>query len=97
MQGREGYYGTVRRSPNDLSPQAPNVAVRCTASASGANAKNVRGSANIPGGDPISNSGGGYSYPRVVTKNTVAVGPSLGKSTSLGDGSWLALLTDALH
>jgi phospholipid/cholesterol/gamma-HCH transport system substrate-binding protein len=97
LKDQEGYNGTARRSPNDLSPQAPNVSVRCTASASGANAKNVRGSANIPGGDPISNSGGGRAYPRVVTKNTVAVGPSLGKSTALGDGSWLALLTDALH
>ncbi len=98
--GGEGYGGTVKRNSNDLSPQPLNVAARCTASASGKNAKNVRGSAHVPGGDPISVSGGGYAYPRVVTNNTknaVRTGPSLSRSTSLGDGSWLGLLTDALH
>ncbi|WP_375480845.1 MCE family protein [uncultured Jatrophihabitans sp.] len=93
----EGYNGTVRRQPNNTSAIAPNVTVRCTASASGANAKNVRGSAHVPGGDPISESGGGYAYPRATTKNTLAVGNSLSSSGKLSDASWLALLTDGLN
>jgi phospholipid/cholesterol/gamma-HCH transport system substrate-binding protein len=93
----EGYNGTVRREPGATAPAAPNVAVRCTAPATGPNAKNVRGSANVPGGDPISITGGGYAYPRVVTDNTLRVGPPLPTTATLGDGSWLGLVTDALH
>jgi hypothetical protein len=36
------------------------------------------------------------AYPRTVTDNTVQIGTSL-QNTNLGDGSWLALLTDGLH
>ncbi|HEV7203618.1 MAG TPA: MCE family protein [Jatrophihabitans sp.] len=91
-QNRQGYNG-VRREPANLSPIAPNVGARCTAPVS--SGTNVRGSANIPGGDPISTAGGGYAYPRVVTSNLI--GTSLTRSSSLGDASWLTLLTDALH
>jgi phospholipid/cholesterol/gamma-HCH transport system substrate-binding protein len=94
---REGYSGTVRRQPGAIGPIAPNVTVRCTASATGKNAKNVRGSAHVPGGDPISLSGGGYAYPRVVTDNTLKVGSPLPTTATLGDGSWVGLVTDALH
>jgi phospholipid/cholesterol/gamma-HCH transport system substrate-binding protein len=94
---QEGYNGTVRREPGNLTPIAPNVAARCTAPASGTGYKNVRGSANVPGGDPISTSGGGYAYPRVTTKNTVRVGPSVTSTGGTGDGSWVGLVTDALH
>ena len=94
---REGYNGTVRREPGAIGPIAPNVTVRCTAPATGKNAKNVRGSAHVPGGDPISLSGGGRAYPRAVTNNIVKVGPSLPTSETLGDASWMGLVTDALH
>jgi phospholipid/cholesterol/gamma-HCH transport system substrate-binding protein len=94
---REGYSGTVRRQPGATAPIAPNVTAHCTAPASGPNAKNVRGSANVPGGDPISVSGGGYAYPRVVTDNVLKLGPALPTTATLGDGSWVGLVTDALH
>lgn len=96
-QGRQGYNGTVIRSPADISPQAPNVAAHCTAPVS--SGTNVRGSANVPGGDPISASGGDVAYPRVVTGNTAAtvrVGTSLDSAGLIGDRSWLAILTTAL-
>ena len=91
--GRQGYNGSVRRDPSDLSPIAPNVAAHCSAPAS--SGINVRGAANVPGGDPLSATGGGIAYPRVTTGNTI--GTSLTKPATLGDGSWLTLLTDGLH
>ncbi|HJQ44648.1 MAG TPA: MCE family protein, partial [Jatrophihabitantaceae bacterium] len=48
--GREGYTGTVRRLPSQTGPIAPNVTVHCTAPNTGKGAKEVRGSANVPGG-----------------------------------------------
>jgi phospholipid/cholesterol/gamma-HCH transport system substrate-binding protein len=107
-KGRQGYGGTQIRNPTGAGAGtaiAPNVAARCTASPSGPDATNVRGSANVPGGDPVSVSGGGYAYPRPVTDNvtapkagdTVQVGPSLSSSAALGDGSWLGLVTASLH
>jgi len=95
--GGEGYNGTVRRYPTVISPMAPNVAARCTAPNTGKNAKSVRGSAHVPGGDPISLSGGGYAYPRTVTDNTLRVGTALPTSDTLGDASWVGLVTDSLH
>lgn len=93
----EGYNGTARRYPFDVSPAAPNVTVHCTAPNTGPNAKQVRGSANVPGGDPISLSGGGRVYPRTVTANTLRIGSAIPTSATLGDASWLALVSDALH
>ena len=66
---------------------------------------NVRGSANVPGGDPISASGGGVAYPRGTTENTVnesvttTYTPStrLNQAGILGDKAWVAILTSALH
>lgn len=94
---QEGYYGTVRREPENVTPIAPNVGARCTAPASGPGYKNVRGSANVPGGDPISTSGGGTAYPRVTTSNTVRIGPALTRATGGGDDHGVALMTAALH
>ncbi|WP_375502963.1 MCE family protein [uncultured Jatrophihabitans sp.] len=88
----EGYNG-VKRPPSDLTPIAPDVSAQCTAPLS--SGTNVRGSAHVPGGDPISVSGGGYAYPRVQTTNTL--GDTLQKPNALGDASWLTLLTDGLH
>jgi phospholipid/cholesterol/gamma-HCH transport system substrate-binding protein len=99
-QGREGYTGTVIRDPNEgnaLVPMAPNVTVRCTAPNTGPKGKSVRGSAHVPGGDPISLSGGGYAYPRAVTDNTLRVGNPLPTSDTLGDASWVALVSASLH
>jgi phospholipid/cholesterol/gamma-HCH transport system substrate-binding protein len=95
--GGEGYNGTDIRSPFEIGPEAPNVSVHCTAPATGPNGKQVRGSAHVPGGDPISLSGGGYAYPRTVTKNLLRVGHALPTTETLGDGSWVALVTDSLH
>jgi phospholipid/cholesterol/gamma-HCH transport system substrate-binding protein len=98
-KGQEGYVGTVRRHPSDLSPIAPNVAARCTAPLS--SGTNIRGSAHVPGGDPISLSGGGIAYPRVITDNLKAkpmeIGTSLMQPSRLGDASWLSMLTDAVR
>jgi phospholipid/cholesterol/gamma-HCH transport system substrate-binding protein len=95
--GGEGYGTTIRRGPFHTAPLPPNVAARCTAPNTGDNAKDVRGSAHVPGGDPISLSGGGYAYPRSVTGNTLRVGAPLATSQTLGDASWLALATASLH
>ena len=91
-KGREGYNG-VKRDPSQLSPIAPDVSAKCTATV--ASGTNIRGSAHVPGGDPISVSGGGYAYPRVLTDNTL--GSTLQQPSALGDASWLTLLTDGLH
>lgn len=99
-KGSEGYGGTDRRQPSDTAPKAPNVAAHCTAPPS--SGTNVRGSANVPGGDPISTSGGGVAYPRASTANAATAGDPIQIGTSLdgagvvGDRSWLAILTTAL-
>jgi phospholipid/cholesterol/gamma-HCH transport system substrate-binding protein len=94
-KGSEGYQGTTIRSPSDLRPAAPNVAAHCSAPAS--SGVNVRGSANVPGGDPISTMGGGVAYPRGTTDNTVRVDTSLDRAGLLGDKAWVAALTVSLH
>jgi phospholipid/cholesterol/gamma-HCH transport system substrate-binding protein len=96
-KGGEGYNGTVRRTPDVTSPMAPNVTVHCTASNTGPQAKQVRGSQHVPGGDPISLSGGGIAYPRTVTDNTLRVGPALPTTATVGDSSWVGLVTASLH
>lgn len=96
--GGQGYSGTTRRLPEDTKPISPNVSARCTAPVS--SGTSIRGSANVPGGDPISATGGGHAYPRATTGDTVATntyGTSLTQPSDLGDASWLALLTDGLH
>jgi phospholipid/cholesterol/gamma-HCH transport system substrate-binding protein len=94
-KGSQGYNGTRLRNPSDLTPQAPNVAAHCTAPA--ASGTNVRGSANVPGGDPISTSGGNRAYPRGTTSNTLHVGTRLDRAGLLGDDSWVAILESGLH
>jgi phospholipid/cholesterol/gamma-HCH transport system substrate-binding protein len=93
--GRDGYQGTQVRPPSDTSPKAPNTAAHCNVSSS--TGINVRGAQNVPGGDPISTSGGGVAYPRVATANTVRVGAADGTASILGDHSWIAMLTNGLH
>ena len=94
-KGSEGYQGTTIRSPSDLSPAAPNTSAHCTAAPSGGT--NVRGSANVPGGDQISTSGAGVAYPRAITENTLRIGTSLNRSGVPSDQAWLAILTDSLN
>ncbi|MCZ4500310.1 MAG: Phospholipid/cholesterol/gamma-HCH transport system substrate-binding protein [Marmoricola sp.] len=91
----QGYGGTQIRPPTDLSPKAPNVDAHCTASV--ASGTDVRGSQNVPGGDPISATGGGIAYPRGTTENTVSVGTSLDNAGVLADDSWVAILTAGLN
>jgi phospholipid/cholesterol/gamma-HCH transport system substrate-binding protein len=95
FKGQEGYGGTDRRQPSQTQPKAPNVGAHCTASPG--TGVNVRGSQNVPGGDPISNSGGGVAYPRVTTENTVRLGDVGRRASILGDRSWIAILTTALN
>jgi phospholipid/cholesterol/gamma-HCH transport system substrate-binding protein len=97
QRGGEGYGGTVRRLPQNIAPMAPNIAAHCTAPNTGPHGKQVRGSANVPGGDPISVSGGGIAYPRAVTANTLRIGPALPTTATMGDASWIGLLTASLH
>jgi phospholipid/cholesterol/gamma-HCH transport system substrate-binding protein len=94
-KGGQGYGGTDRRQPSQTEPKAPNVGARCTAPVS--SGTSVRGSANVPGGDPISESGGGVAYPRATTQNTVRLGDVGGRAAILGDRSWIAILTTALN
>jgi phospholipid/cholesterol/gamma-HCH transport system substrate-binding protein len=93
-KGSEGYGGTRLRSPSDLSPSAPNVAAHCTASVS--SGTDVRGSANVPGGDPVSASGGAV-YRSATTQRIPMVGTSLDKAGALGDDAWLAMLGAGLQ
>lgn len=94
-KGSEGYQGTILRSPSDLSPAAPNVAAHCSAPES--SGVNVRGAQNVPGGDPLSASGGDVAYPRGVTSNTVNLSTRLDRAGILGGKAWVAYLTSALH
>ncbi|HEY2296271.1 MAG TPA: MCE family protein [Jatrophihabitans sp.] len=94
-KGSEGYQGTILRSPSDLSPAAPNVGAHCSAPQS--SGVNVRGAQNVPGGDPLSASGGGVAYPRGTTNNTVQLSTRLNQAGILGDKAWVAYLTSALH
>jgi len=93
LKAQQGYNGTTIRLPAELAPQVPNVAAHCTAPPS--SGTNVRGSANIPGGDPVSNSGGGIAYPRVDT-SSVHVGTNLQNYDGSGEPFWQRLLTDSL-
>ena len=75
------------------------MAAHCTAPPS--TGTNVRGSANVPGGDPISTSGGGVAYPRANTAGAESPGDpirigNLDDAELVGDRSWLAILTTAL-
>ena len=90
-KGSEGYGGTTIRVPTDLRPEAPNVAAHCTAPVS--SGTNVRGSANVPGGDPISTEGAGLVFPKATSANTVNVNTSLNNAGILGDDSWVAIMT----
>ena len=94
-KGGEGYGGTDVRPPTDLTPAAPNVAAHCTAPVS--SGTNIRGSANVPGGDPISATGGSVAYPRATTANTVNVNTSLNQAGVLADDSWVAILTAGVN
>ena len=94
-KGSQGYDGTKIREPSDLSPIAPNVGAHCTAPVS--SGTNVRGSANVPGGDPISTSGAGTVYPRGASANTLRIGTALNSSVLPSDLSWYAVLTNALN
>jgi phospholipid/cholesterol/gamma-HCH transport system substrate-binding protein len=49
-QGTQGYETTQRRPPADTSSSPPNTSARCTASPN--SGVSVRGSQNVPGGDP---------------------------------------------
>jgi phospholipid/cholesterol/gamma-HCH transport system substrate-binding protein len=94
-KGSEGYEGTTVRKPSNLTPVAPNVAAHCTAPPS--SGTNIRGSAHVPGGDPLSVPGNVVAYPRATTANTVSVGTSLNNAGILGDESWMAIMGDSLN
>jgi phospholipid/cholesterol/gamma-HCH transport system substrate-binding protein len=93
-KGSEGYNGTKIRGAGDLSPQAPNMAAHCATSK---NNVNVRGSANVPGGDPIAVNSDGRAYPRGTTDSTVRIGSIGGQGKSLSDQSWIAVLMNGLY
>jgi phospholipid/cholesterol/gamma-HCH transport system substrate-binding protein len=95
LKGGEGYQRTTIRKPSNLTPAAPNVAAQCTAPVS--SGTNIRGSAHVPGGDPLSIPTNVTAYPRANTANTVTVGTSLNHAGVLADDSWVAILTDSLN
>ncbi|MDP9115933.1 MAG: MCE family protein [Actinomycetota bacterium] len=92
---RDGYDATVVTAPSNLSPHPANTAAHCNLPPS--SNIDVRGSQNVPGGDPISTAGNTVAYPRVSTANTINVGSVDGSAAVLGDKSWIAMLTDGLH
>jgi phospholipid/cholesterol/gamma-HCH transport system substrate-binding protein len=94
FKGRQGYEGTTRRDPDVVTPIAPNVAARCTAPIS--TGINVRGSAHVPGGDPVFVPGSVPAYPRVDTQN-LYVDTTLQNAYVLGPRSWEPILTAALR
>jgi phospholipid/cholesterol/gamma-HCH transport system substrate-binding protein len=85
--GGEGYGGTTKRSPDDVRPVAPNTAAHCNLSPSTGRA--VRGAQNVPGGDPMSTSGGQVAYPRVVTGDSVRIA----STGSLSAVPWMSLMS----
>lgn len=92
----QGYGGTVKRQPGQTSPTTTNTNAQCTLPRG--NPSTVRGAQNTPGGDPVSNVGGGVVYARTSRPNMVAVGGSATASRALlGDSSWLPLLTGGLY
>lgn len=82
-KGAEGYGGTKRRLPSDTNPAVANTAAHCTASVS--SGTNVRGSQNVPGGDPIS------------TPDTAVAYSNIDSAGLLGDKSWEGILGASLH
>jgi len=92
---RQGYGSTTTRPPSDTSPAAPNVGAQCTAPAS--SGIDVRGSQNVPGGDPVSTSGGGVTYSSATTTAPVNIGTTSSNALVLGDDSWAAMLTNGLN
>ena len=94
FKGREGYESGTRRDPDVVTPIAPSVGVRCTAPVS--SGTDIRGSAHVPGGDPIYVPGNVPAYPRIDTQNVV-VGTTLQNAYLLGPRSYEAILTAALH
>ena len=93
--GRQGYGGTQVRSPTDQSPQAPNTAAHCNAPP--ATGTDVRGSQNVPGGDPMYTGGGNRAYPSVVPSGAMQIGPISPTPTAAGDTSWITVLTGGLY
>ena len=92
----QGYGGTARRKPGETAPTTTNADAQCTLPRG--NPSTVRGAQNAPGGDPVDTSSGGTVYPRAETGNTVALGDtSTAGAATLGDKSWLTLLTGGLH
>jgi phospholipid/cholesterol/gamma-HCH transport system substrate-binding protein len=92
----QGYGGTKRRQPGQTGPTTTNAGAQCTLPRG--NPSTVRGAQNAPGGDPVDTSSGGTVYPRAETGNTVALGDTSNASAAtLGDKSWLTLLTGGLH
>lgn len=92
----QGYGGTEHRKPGQTSPTRTNAGARCALPRG--NPSTVRGAQNAPGGDPVDTSSGGTVYPRAETGNTVPLGgTSTASAATLGDKSWLTLLTDGLH
>jgi phospholipid/cholesterol/gamma-HCH transport system substrate-binding protein len=101
----EGYNGTVRREPGAIGAIPSNVSVRCDTSDP---TKNVRGSAHVPGGDPISLSGGTTAYSRASTADTtsadgadktgshVDVGPPTTPRFVVNTGRYVTSLTASL-
>lgn len=87
--GTEGYDGTPIRSPSDTSSTAPNTGAHCDEPAS--SGIGVRGSQNVPGGDPISTPNSS------VSDSAIEVGPSFDNASVLGDKSWEAILTASLN
>jgi phospholipid/cholesterol/gamma-HCH transport system substrate-binding protein len=92
----QGYGGTARRKPGETAPTTTNADAQCTLPRG--NPSTVRGAQNAPGGDPVDTGSGGTVYPRAETGNTVALGDtSTASAATLGDKSWLTLLTSGLH
>jgi phospholipid/cholesterol/gamma-HCH transport system substrate-binding protein len=93
---RAGYGGTRIRQPSQTGPSTVNTGARCALPRG--SVTSVRGAQNAPGGDPVTNGGGGTLFPRAAARPaTVQLGGSMAGAGLLADNSWLPLLTGGLR
>jgi len=93
---REGYDGTkVRATVGPVAAAAEHRrALHCVVQDRG---QCPRCGRTLPAATPISTPSDTRAYPRVATANTVRVGTTDGSGSTLGDRSWIAMLTDGLY
>ena len=97
-QGREGYYGTVRREPGRRCPRiAPNVAARCTAPASGRTRRTSAARPTSPAATRSAPAAAASPTRGSSPRTRCASGRRSSASGTSATARGSALVTDALH